>query len=384
MNAAIKGWCPSALQPMRSGDGLLVRIRPHGGRFSAAQALGLAGLAERFGNGLIDLTIRANLQLRGVSAATHAALMQGLARLDLLDTDLDLEAQRNILASPFAAEGDDIQSLAAELDQALATRCLGLPGKFGFAVDCGAKRVLTQASADVRIERSVAGGLIVRADSAQFGCPVTRAEAAETALSLARWLVASGRVKSGRGRIVAHSRGALPVRFAGHVRPVEALPLPWPRLYPGGALVALAFGQMQAAALKFLAAGASGLRLTPWRMIFVEGLGAMPRYAGIVTSADDPILRVAACSGAPACPAALAETRELAAALAAQLAAHAQLHVSGCAKGCAHTGRSSITLVATERGFDLIRDGSVRDAPALRGLDRAAIVADPSMFAGGG
>jgi precorrin-3B synthase len=45
----IKGWCPGALQPMLSGDGLVVRVRPHGGRLDAAQAAGLADLAERFG-----------------------------------------------------------------------------------------------------------------------------------------------------------------------------------------------------------------------------------------------------------------------------------------------------------------------------------------------
>jgi precorrin-3B synthase len=369
---------------MRSGDGLLVRIRPHGGRFSAAQALGLAELAERFGNGLIDLTVRANLQLRGVSEASHAALMQGLSRLDLLDTDVDLEAQRNILVAPFWSEGDDIRSLARELDQALATRCVGLPVKFGFAVDCGAERVLTQASADVRIERSVDGGLIVRADGAQFGCPVVRAEAVTAALSLAQWFVASGRARSGRGRMAAHGGATLPPRFAGHGQPVRASPPLRPGLYVGGALVGLALGQMRSATLKFLAEGVSGLRLTPWRMIFAEALRKMPRYAGIVTCADDPILRVAACTGAPACPAAHAETRALAVRLAPHIAADARLHVSGCAKGCAHTGPSSITLVATEDGFDLVRDGSARDAPALRGLNRAAIVADPNIIAGVG
>ena len=29
----VKGWCPGALQPMPSGDGLLVRVRPWCGAF---------------------------------------------------------------------------------------------------------------------------------------------------------------------------------------------------------------------------------------------------------------------------------------------------------------------------------------------------------------
>ena len=70
---AIKGWCPGALRPMLSGDGLVVRVRPYGGRLDATQAAGLADLAERYGNGLIDVTSRANLQIRGVSEQRPSA-----------------------------------------------------------------------------------------------------------------------------------------------------------------------------------------------------------------------------------------------------------------------------------------------------------------------
>ena len=62
----VKGWCPGALRPMQSGDGLIVRVRPCCGAFSLEQARGLADLARRLGNGHIDLTRRANLQLRGL------------------------------------------------------------------------------------------------------------------------------------------------------------------------------------------------------------------------------------------------------------------------------------------------------------------------------
>ena len=70
----VKGWCPSALRPMLSGDGLVVRLRPRGGRLSSAQAAGIAELSARHGNGLIDLTGRANLQIRGVREESHEPL----------------------------------------------------------------------------------------------------------------------------------------------------------------------------------------------------------------------------------------------------------------------------------------------------------------------
>jgi precorrin-3B synthase len=93
-------------------------------------------------------------------------------------------------------------------------------------------------------------------------------------------------------------------------------------------------------------------------------------------------LRVSACTGAPSCQATHAETRTLAAALAPHMPAQAHLHISGCTKGCAHPGAAAVTLVANVDGFDLICDGSTRDAPARRGLTRAQILADPRALLG--
>lgn len=367
---AIKGWCPSALRPMPSGDGLVVRLRPRGGRLSAAQAAGIAILARRCGNGLIDLTGRANLQIRGVREDSHEALVIGLDELGLVDDDQAMEAQRNIIVAPFWNDGDDAHALVAELERALAVRELGLPGKFGFAVDCGDSRVLTQSPADIRIERSVDDGLIVRADGVDRGRAVSKAEAIDVALAFAEWFVASGGIRDGRGRMAAHIAGGakLPDALIGKSTPAPASASPSPGMHASGALVGLAFGQMRSETLTFLAGLAPGLRLTPWRMILIEGLREMPRHESLVTRADDPLLRVVACTGAPACPEAHAETRNLAASLAPHLAPDLRLHVSGCAKGCAHPGPSDITLVGTADGFDLVRDGSSRDVPALRGL----------------
>jgi precorrin-3B synthase len=382
---AIKGWCPGALQPMRSGDGLVVRIRPHGGRIDAKQATGIAELAERHGNGLIDLTNRANLQIRGVSDASHPPLIEGLARLGLLDGDPQSEARRNILITPFWTEGDEIASIAAELERALATGPVGLPTKFGFVIDCGRERVLAGASADVRIERDTSGQLIVRVDGAELGRPVTKTEAVNVALAFAEWFVSSGGVHGSRGRMAAHiGAGATPPQaLRGHARPARSLALLHPGLYPQGTMFGVAFGQMTHAALGYLGDRASGLRMTPWRMMLAEGMHEMPACDGLIAQADDPILRVVACSGAPRCREAHADTRALAAALAPRIASDARLHVSGCVKGCAHAGPASITLVATSEGFDLIRRGSTRDAPVLRGLSGESILENPSVLSGG-
>ncbi|MBW7963150.1 precorrin-3B synthase [Bradyrhizobium sp. BR 10261] len=382
--ASVKGWCPGALRPMQSGDGLVVRVRPFGGRLDAAQTAGLAHLAERHGNGLIDVTSRANLQIRGVSESSHRSLLDGLAQLTLLDPDAGTESRRNILVTPFWRDGDETQALAAEFEEALADSMLELPTKFGFAIDDGTSRVLAGDSADVRIERDVSGGLVVRADGARLGRSVARGEVVSTAIAVARWFVASG-VRDGRGRMAAHlAAGAkLPEALRGEAEPAPIMAAVRPGLYPQGAMVGIAFGQMPHTTLNQLAACGHALRMTPWRMVLSEGKRTMPTASGLITEAYDPALRVIACSGAPRCREAHADTRGLAAALAPNIGGAAQLHVSGCTKGCAHSGAAAITLVATAKGFDLVRGGSTRDEPVLRGLDRDDIVRDPSILMGG-
>ena len=380
----VKGWCPGALRPMQSGDGLVVRVRPFGGRLDAAQTAGLAHLAERYGNGLIDVTSRANLQIRGVGETGHRLLLDGLAQLALLDPDADTESRRNILVTPFWRDGDETQALAAELEEALADSMLELPTKFGFAIDDGKSRVLAGSSADVRIERDAAGGLIVRADGAQLGRSVARGEAVTTALAVARWFVASGG-RDGRGRMATHlAAGAkLPEALRGEAEAAPIMAAVRPGLYPQGAMVGIAFGQMPHTTLNQLSGCGHALRMTPWRMVLSEGKRTMPSASGLITEPYDPALRVIACSGAPRCREAHADTRSLAAALAPNIGGAARLHVSGCAKGCAHSGAAPITLVATANGFDLVRGGSTRDEPILRGLDRDDIIRDPSILMGG-
>ncbi len=222
---AVKGWCPGALRPMQSGDGLVVRVRPFGGRLEATQVAGLAELAERFGNGLLDVTSRANLQIRGVDEQGHRLLLDGLARLGLLDHDADTESRRNILVTPFWIGGDETQSLAAELEEALADSALALPTKFGFAIDDGKSRVLAGDSADIRIERDRGGRLLVRADGARLGRSVARGEAVSTALALANWFIVSGGAKGGRGRMAAHiaTGAALPASLRAETEPAPVM-----------------------------------------------------------------------------------------------------------------------------------------------------------------
>lgn len=346
---AIKGWCPGALRPMVSGDGLVVRIRPRFAQFTAAQALGLAQAALTHGNGVIELTARANVQLRGVTEKSHAPLIAALDALGLIDPDAVTESHRNVVLSPFW-QGDEVAALTAELYQALR---LGpdLPSKFGFGIDLGAVRVLANTPCDIRLEMGAAGGVILRADGAAGGQAVTLQNAVCEAMRMAEWFVASGGVVQGRGRMAAHPKADMP--FDTSQIPASLAAAPAPGMTLQGALVGFEFGLLRAETLAELAIFAPSIRITPWRMMLLQGAG-LPTHPALITTPDDPRLRVLACSGAPACPQALQETRALARRLAPFVPQGKVLHVSGCGKGCAHPAVADLTLSATRQGFAIL------------------------------
>jgi precorrin-3B synthase len=131
---------------------------------------------------------------------------------------------------------------------------------------------------------------------------------------------------------------------------------------------------MHAQTLHHVAALGHEIRLTPWRMLLIVGATTLPTIPGLITDPADPILRITACTGAPGCPQALGDTRQLARRLAPLLPEGQGLHLSGCAKGCAHPVRADLTLTATAEGYDLILGGTASDMPSLTGLSPKAIL----------
>jgi precorrin-3B synthase len=361
----VQGWCPGALRPMMSGDGLVVRVRPFGGRLTGAQLAGIAALSAKYGNGLVDLSNRANVQLRGVREASHGALIAGLRDLGCVDGDVAAEARRNVMVSPFWVDGDGTQAVYAALVDGLADGP-ELPAKFGFSVDLSAENAMALAPADIRIERH-AGGILVRGEGFTTGAlAANAAEAAGLAVTLARWFMGTGHVADGRGRMAglwadltpAARQARLPRAFQAAVAVPARSVRPQPGVVAQGTLVGFAFGQVSAAMIAALAPFGAW-RITPWRMVLLEG--AAPALPGLITAEEDPMLRVVACTGAPSCEQALAATRDLAAGLAAHVPLGATLHVSGCAKGCAHPSAADYTLVATDTGFAPLRNARAGD-----------------------
>jgi len=151
-----RGWCPSLSRPMRSGDGLLVRLRLACGVLPPRLARAIAGCAKRFGNGLVDLTRHGNLQLRGVGDASLPELSAELSQVLVPPTEGEPAAGRNIVASPLAGLDPsavcDIRPIVTALQDEIARDAAlrALPAKFSFLVDHGGRFGLDEITADLR------------------------------------------------------------------------------------------------------------------------------------------------------------------------------------------------------------------------------------------
>lgn len=358
----VQGWCPGAFKPMMSGDGLVVRIRPIAAEISPIQAEGIAAAALEFGNGFIDLTNRANLQIRGVSNDNYPRLMDRLAGLDLLDEDPDIEPKRNVVLTPFYTEND----LSHRLYQALLARLPDFPlfpGKFGFSIDCGPKLVLKDVPADIRFETSAAQGIIVRAEGCATGVEVSEAQSVDMALALADWFMKT-RPDDIRRMPKLLLQQKLPAEFQG-THPADTSEQSLPGNINGGLSLAVPFGPLQADELSRLSKLDTALRVTPWHALWMEGVDAV-QNTRLISDASDPVLRIHACAGQPFCPQASVKTRQLAADLAGRW--DGQLHVSGCSKGCAFPKSADVTLVGRDGAFDLVTNGAPWDEARQTGL----------------
>lgn len=356
-----RGWCPTLFEPMPSGDGWLARVKPPCGRLGPAGARALAEAAARHGNGVIELTNRANLQVRGLTEASASRFATEMVTAGLAHPDPVVERRRTVMLAPLASAGT--ATAAAALEALLADAALAeLPGKFGFVVDDA--RGLPLAGGDVRLHRGETW--LVWPDGAAMAAVCD--DPAAAAVRLAR-------------AFVDHAPGARRMRevdpvtmfAAAGLRATAALPVGAPvspiGALPGGFGVGLPFGATEAGVLASLA-GFGDLVLTPWRaIIVVPGGRRAPELAalGLITDPSDPRLSLTTCPGRPACGSAEAATRDDAARLATLLPGIA-IHLSGCAKGCAHPAPAAITLVARPDGYALIRDGRASDHPAQTGL----------------
>jgi precorrin-3B synthase len=396
-----KGWCPGARQPMQAKDGLLVRLRISGGVVPAATMRGIAQAGRAHGNGLFDVSARANLQIRGVRGESLPLLIETLDGLGLIDENAAAEAVRNVLVSPLAGlDGrDDVASAAKALEAAIAANkdLHALPGKFGFLIDDGSALSVAGVPADVRFDwtggqQPFAIGIGGLANEAIFlglcggdDIPDIASRLAGAFLRLRSQMAEPPRRM--RGLIESCGAGAIaglaglrpgPPRKSGAIaEPCPVGLLRFNERYCFG--VGAAFGRLDATMLDAAARaaeifGTGEIRLTPWRALIVpfvhaKEADAMRAYFTahrFIVDHKDARLAIAVCGGASMCERGTTDTRSDALTLmpvARRLCkTGVALHVSGCAKGCARQAATPFTLIAHAGRYDLVVDVTAIDA----------------------
>jgi precorrin-3B synthase len=392
-----RGACPGLSAPMATGDGLLVRLLPIGTIALDAFA-GLCAAARQHGNGIIEVTSRGSIQIRGLSAASAPRFAAAIAALGIAVAD-GVPVVTNPLAGLDPDEIIDAAALAAELRLALARSPFAqrLSAKVSVAIDGGGALDLDRLAADVRLRAELLNGTAALCVSvggdgrsaAHLGSVAGR-DGVEVATRLLEVLAQRGRVARVRDVVAAEGIAAFRSAVAdliihdGAARSqrrfsdaVGIYPLRDGTFAYG---IGLAFGHADATSLQRLteaaeAAGARGMRAAPGRALMSIGLTqqASPSFAaaaaalGFIVRADDPRRHVVACAGAPICASADIAARAIAPQIAAAAAPHLdgsfKIHISGCAKGCAHPTPAALTVVGMLSGCALIANGSTRDAP---------------------
>lgn len=266
--------CPGVLRPWAAEDGLLVRLRLVGGLVGAASLRRLLAVAETHGDGRIQLTTRANLQVRALPSYDGALPEDVLAEVEAtgLVPSRSHELVRNVLVSPqsgLAESRADVRPVAEALDAALLAdpRLGSLPGRFLFVLDDG-HGDLVDRPCDLGLVALDGASAQLRV-GASFGPVVTLTDAARRLFDLARQFLELRGAGPGAAWHVRELAAELtPPRPPDPHLPRPAGPLPYGAV-PGGCHVEVRDGLLDRDRVDRLTAAADHLIVTPWHGVLV-------------------------------------------------------------------------------------------------------------------
>ncbi len=391
LTAMRRGACPTLGQPMPTGDGLLARLRVDDCRLTLAQLRAVADSAAAFGNGILEVTARGSLQVRGLDPETVDRFEAAVLAAGIVPS-AGLMVEVTPLAGLDPTELIDPRPVADAIRRAIAAHApaLALAPKLAVTVDGGGHLHLGAVAADIRLTAVDAEHFLLATGgdnaTAHKLARVSRADAPLAVLDLLEFLAALGPIARGKAltpetvgpRVMPAAAGV----FAPAHRPSYLGIRRWAA--DGTVTLGLAFAYRQARAsdlIAFLDAieilGVCDVRLAPDHGLVLTGLhhaeaeraeAAALRH-GFWTSDEEPRRHLALCAGNAGCASGGFDTRAVADQVARQapslLDGSLTLHLSGCRKGCAHPAAAPLALVGSSSGYDLVANGAASDAPAL-------------------
>ncbi|WP_332700419.1 precorrin-3B synthase [Devosia sp.] len=365
-----RGACPSLDMPMQTGDGLLARIRIAGGQLDPVRLEQLAVLGGTYGNGVIEITARGNLQVRGLTAALAPAFASAVRQV--IDVETGLVVETPPLAGDDPLEFIDPRPLAASIKALAAPFAHRLGPKVAVIVDGNGQIGLGALKADLRLVAVGPDIWLVSVGATLLGTTRRPLDCAGVVLTALASLGLQGRATDLPLADLAPELDDL-VSSSAPVRQPVSSPIGRFPMHRGKATgLGLPFGAMACESIAALADGAWRSGISAFRpgphhsLIAIGGDGSLIEEAsqiGFITHPNDPRTRISACIGSDGCASGHIAARAVASRLAPSLAPGSNLHVSGCQKGCAHPGRAEVTLIGRADGYGLVIDGRAGDTP---------------------
>lgn len=380
-------------------ESMMCRLRIPGGILRAYQAKAIADAAEAFGGGYVDVTTRANLQIREIPGKHMANLLTSLHEAGIVPRGSGADNIRNVTGNPTcgidANEFYDVLPLCRELHHHIMhdRNLYGLPRKFNVAFDGGNSISALEDTNDIGLKavkvdagraveegvwfRLALGGITGHGDLAKdTGLLLKPSECIPVIAAMIRVYVMNGdrgNRKRARLKYVLESRGvpkfleetekllpfplrrfpesecrlAPPVDKAGHlgIHPQRQAGL----CYLG---VDVPVGRLTADQLRGLADlsttyGSGTLRLTVWQNLLIsdipearldEALAALGRL-GLTHEPDAIQAGLVACTGGEGCKFGMAPTKATALAITSHLRGRVRLDapVNIHLTGCTHS-----------------------------------------------
>ncbi|WP_292779964.1 precorrin-3B synthase [Nostoc sp. NMS9] len=398
--------CPGLFYATPAADGILSRVRIPGGIISSQQCRAIADIAEQHGGGYIDVTNRANLQVREIRTGINVEVLKYLQNMGLGSDNTVVDQIRNIMTSPTAGidpqELIDTRPFVQGWDDYIAAHpaLSGLSAKFSVCFDGGGiiqvcDRLNDIAFAAVLLNDNVYFRLYLSVGEkgqppSDTGILLSPEDCLPVLAALADVYLAYSHTTSKRRLRLRELLNTLGCE--NYLQKVEQR-LPFSLLYSEirkdllpqqgkgekyqhigihpqrqqGLFyigVILPLGRLESRQMRGLADlaakyGSGTLRLTPWQNLLLTDI---PRQWVADVQSEIALLELdssatnikgglVACSGKKGCAASATDTKSHALALAEYLETRVTLdypvniHFTGCEKSCAQHSKSDITLL---------------------------------------
>ncbi|MEG4217998.1 precorrin-3B synthase [Microcoleus sp. Pol14C6] len=410
--------CPGLFYGSQARDGVLSRMRIPGGILNAQQCRTIADLAAQYSTGCLQVTNRANLQIREVNSEIAPEVWNRLQELGIASRRVEVDPIRNIMASPTAGIDRqqllDTRPLVKAWDDYLQTHSelSKLSPKFSIGFDGGESVSIQALRNDILLAacgRSTQSGIVFRLHlNSDTGILIPESQCISVLAALAstyleytkirpridgkkprlRHLLADWGAESYLERVQQNlpflwqftsctfpknSQDASSEKSLPHHRHLGIHPQRQSGFSYMG--IALPFGRLESKQLRNLASLAQNLasgtlRLTPWQNLLISDIPNSQLFEvkqqvadlGLHSSATRLDSCLVACAGSSGCASAATDTQSHALAMVRDLAQKLtidlpiNIHFSGCEKSCAQHQPIDITLVGIqiERGDETI------------------------------